>query len=71
MIVLDVHVDRIVILPGPCDPVVAAGIDRIAFGLGAQPMKAKARNIHVLGLRGSIQRKQDTSDAIMVLNGKF
>ena len=71
MIVLDVHVDRIAVIPSPCDPVIAAGIDRISFGLGAQPMKAKARNIHVLGLRGSIQREQDAANAVVVLDGKF
>jgi hypothetical protein len=56
MIVFQIHVRGIPFGPPECDPPIAADVDRAsAFVATGERVKAKARQIHVLGSRRIIE----------------
>jgi hypothetical protein len=65
VIVFQTDADGIAFDPTECDAPVSARTDRIAALVAAnQRMKAKPRQIHVLGPRGVVERAQNVGESL-------
>jgi hypothetical protein len=71
MIVLQIDVDGIAFDPTECNAPVSAGADRMAALVAANEcMKAKPRQIHVLGPRGVVERPQNVGYPSRILHAE-
>ena len=71
MIVFQIDVYRIPVHPTECDPPISAGVDRkAAFVAAAEPMKTKARQVHVLWPRRVIERAQNVGNPSRILHAE-
>lgn len=72
MIILQVNFDRVSAVPTESNPPIAAGIDRVTAVLSAfERVKTIARLIQILRLCGRVQKVENSTKPIGVLNAQL